>query len=94
MNTCNGMNVIEVETDYKPLESILRKPLYQAPSRPQKMITFLESNYVVIADTLLRAYTLDPSNNSASFEFKVAKYTRYNTNFRQQTPPIANRTET
>ena len=76
-----GMPVIEIETDHKPLESILRKPLYQAPSRLQKMIMSIQKypinlvyrpgKQLVIADTLSRAYTLDPTDTSTSFEFEV-----------------------
>ena len=33
-----GVPNIEVESDHKPLEAILRKPLHQAPLRLQKMI--------------------------------------------------------
>ena len=33
-----GMPKVEVESDHKPLEAILRKPLHQAPLRLQKMI--------------------------------------------------------
>ena len=33
-----GMPNVEVESDHKPLEAILRKPLHQAPLRLQKMI--------------------------------------------------------
>ena len=35
-----GMPAVEVETDHKPLESMLNKPLHQAPPRLQKMIYF------------------------------------------------------
>jgi len=37
-----GMPAIEAETDRKSLESILRKPLYQAPFRVQKMIMSIQ----------------------------------------------------
>jgi len=32
-----GMSIIEVEKDHKPLGSVLRKTLHQAPARLQKM---------------------------------------------------------
>ena len=37
-----GMSTIKVETDHKPLESIFKKPLYQAPARLQKMIMTIQ----------------------------------------------------
>lgn len=55
-----------VENDHKPLESILRKPLSNAPKRLQDIMMklnrydivfkFLKEKELVIADTLSRAY--------------------------------------
>lgn len=55
-----------VENDHKPLESILRKPLSNAPKRLQDItmklnrydivFKFLKGKELVIADTLSRAY--------------------------------------
>lgn len=55
-----------VENDHKPLESILRKPLSNAPKRLQDIMMklnryhivfkFLKGKELVIADTLSRAY--------------------------------------
>ena len=60
-----GMVDVTVETDHKLLESILKKPLYQAPIRLQKMIMTIQrynikvryrpGKELVIADTLSRA---------------------------------------
>ena len=60
-----GLQSIEVETDHKPLESILKKPLYQAPARLQKMIMSIQryrisvkyrpGKELLIADALSRA---------------------------------------
>lgn len=57
---------VTVENDRKPLESILRKPLSNAPKRLQDIIMklnrydivfkFLKEKELVIADTLSRAY--------------------------------------
>ena len=57
-----GMPTIEVETDHKPLEAILKKPLHQAPARLQRMIMSIQKysinlvyrpgKQLVIADTL------------------------------------------
>ena len=76
-----GMPIIEVETDHKPLEAILKKPFYQAPARLQKMIMSIQKypinlvyrpgKQLVIADTLSRAYTTEPTNSCTSFEFEV-----------------------
>ena len=57
-----GVPNVKVESDHKPLETILKKPLYQAPVRLQKMIMTVQKysidvvyhpgKYLVIADTL------------------------------------------
>ena len=61
-----GQREIKVESDHKPLEAILKKPIHQAPIRLQKMILRLEpyavnvkyvpGSHLVLADTLSRAY--------------------------------------
>ena len=61
----NGLPNIVVETDHKPLESILQKPLHQAPARLQRMIMSIQKYPITvvykpgkelfIADTLSRA---------------------------------------
>ena len=60
-----GLPNIAIETDHKPLETILRKPLHAAPARLQRMIMSIQKypvnvNYkpgkeLLIADTLSRA---------------------------------------
>ena len=60
-----GLPNVEVETDHKPLETILRKPLHVAPARLQRMIMSIQRyslsvNYrpgkeLLIADALSRA---------------------------------------
>ena len=62
----HGMPNVEVESDHKPLEAILKKPLHQATLRLQKMImttqkyslnvTYHPGKQLVLADTLSRAY--------------------------------------
>ena len=37
-----GRDVVQVETDHQPLETILRKPLHSAPSRLQRMLLRLQ----------------------------------------------------
>ena len=80
-----GMVDVTVETDHKPLESILKKPLYQAPIRLQKMIMTIQrynikvryrpGKELVIADTLSRA-----PNNSQPVERHRAPYEDYEIN--------------
>ena len=65
---------ITVETDHKPLEVILRKPLFAAPKRLQRMMMQLQKynlkviykrgSEMYIADTLSRAYLSAPNQIS------------------------------
>ena len=60
-----GLPQVAIETDHKPLETILRKPLHTAPARLQRMImsiqkypisvTYRPGKELHIADTLSRA---------------------------------------
>ncbi len=62
---------ITVETDHKPLEVILRKPLFAAPKRLQRMmmqlqkynlkVVYKRGTEMYIADTLSRAYLSAPN---------------------------------
>jgi len=64
-----GQNVA-VQTDHKPLEVIMKKPLHEAPLRLQKMmlklqpyqleVTYCRGGDMVIADPLSRATTGEP----------------------------------
>ena len=66
---------VHVQSYHKPLESILKKPLYRTPKRLQAMITRLQLydliiNYVsgkllYLADTLSRAFSTDGNTVSA-----------------------------
>ena len=61
-----GQREITVESDHKPLEAILKKPIHQAPLRLQKMILrlkpsevnvkYIPGSHLVLADALSRAY--------------------------------------
>ena len=61
-----GQREITVESDHKPLEAILKKPIHQAPLRLQRMILrikpyaanvkYLPGSQLILADTLSRAY--------------------------------------
>ena len=74
-----GMKEIQVETDHKPLESILKKPLHQAPMRLQRMIlqiqkyplvvSYRPGKELLIADTLSRAYL--PDNETDTIDENV-----------------------
>ena len=76
-----GLKEIQVETDHKPLESILKKPLHQAPMRLQRMIlqiqkyplivTYRPGKELLIADTLSRAYLPDEGGNILDEELEV-----------------------
>ena len=53
---------MDVETDQKPLEMILKKPLYQAPIRLQKLTMAIHEYSIIVAyrpgKELVVAYTL------------------------------------
>jgi hypothetical protein len=76
-----GLKEVQVETDHKPLESILKKPLHQAPMRLQRMIlqiqkyplvvTYRPGKELLIADSLLRAYLPDEDGNILDEELEV-----------------------
>ena len=50
------VRTVEVETDHKPLESIMTKKLYHSPLRLQKMLLILQRYDLKAADTLSRNY--------------------------------------
>ena len=63
---------VHVQTDHKPLESILKKPLHRAPKRLQSMlrlqrydilVSYVSGKLLYLADTLSRAFK--PSNQSS-----------------------------
>jgi len=70
-----GRDQVHVETDHKPLVSIVLKPLDKAPSRLQRMllriqkysldVKFKEGKKMFVADTLSRAYL--PAANTGDF---------------------------
>ena len=61
-----GRVTVNVETDHKPLESIMLKPLHMAPQRLQRMllklqeynlkVSYKQGTRMYVADTLSRAY--------------------------------------
>ena len=71
-----------IETDHKPLVSIVTKPLHAAPARLQRMLLQLQSydlefvykrgKDLVVADALSRAYThQDPFEVESDNDFEV-----------------------
>ena len=80
-------NQIIVESDHKPLEAILRKPLYQAPSRLQKFLLQLQEYNITlvykkgtlmnIADELLRPFTLEVTQKQFEKDIKAEKYIHF-----------------
>ena len=76
-----GVPNVKVESDHKPLETILKKPLYLAPVRLQKMIMTVQKysidvvyhpgKYLVIADTLSRAFLPEPPDETLEAKFEV-----------------------
>jgi len=91
-----GMPTIEVETDHKLLEAILKKPLHQAPARLQKMILSIQKysinlvyrpgKQLVVADALSRAYL--PNTAWAQHIIWIWSERGYNTaNISSQTQP-------
>ena len=72
---------VKVESDHKPLEAILKKPLHQAPVRLQKMImtvlkysidvVYQPGKYLAIADTLSRAFLPEPPDSTLEEKFEV-----------------------
>ena len=76
-----GLQTIEIETDHKPLEMILKKPLHQAPTRLQKMIMAVQKYPIKVkyrpgkellkADTLSRAHLPEEASDLCSEEFEI-----------------------
>ena len=74
-------NTATIETDHKPLITIVKKPLHQAPARLQRMLLQLQrydlhfvykrGKELYIADLLSRAYTDEQPNPESSEEFEV-----------------------
>ena len=72
-----GLPSVRVETDHKPLETILKKPLHLAPTRLQRMIMSIQKypiaveykagKHLFVADTLSRAPLLETADE---LEFK------------------------
>ena len=67
---------IDVQSDHKPLEQIMKKPLSQVPPRIQRLflrlqkyqlsVRYVPGKYLYIADTLSRAFLQEPDDQSTS----------------------------
>ena len=76
-----GKPNVSVQTDHKPLESILKKPLCKAPPRLQRLmlrlqpydldVHYVPGKYMYLADTLSRAYIQGES--SAELEDELSR---------------------
>ena len=75
---------VQVESDHKPLEAIMRKPLHQVSPRMQMMLlklmkynlelTYVPGSKLYIADTLSRAYVQDHSQASLDSQLQEGEY--------------------
>ena len=73
--------LVEIITDHKPLEAILRKPLSVAPPRFQKMMLHLQKYKITVlhkpgknipvADTLSRLHLKDTDDTHEAFDAQV-----------------------
>ena len=74
-----GRDVVKVESDHKPLESIFRKELCLAPKRLQRMllrlqkysldVCYVKGEKMYLADTLSRAYLPEVNSTCARMPF-------------------------
>ena len=80
-----GRDVVHVESDHQPLETIMRKPLHDAPKRLQRMLLQLQKysldvrykkgKYMLLADTLSRAYISQVDTGSEVKELEEINHT-------------------
>ena len=80
-----GRNLVHVETDHQPLESIVQKPLNNAPNRLQRMLLRLQKfnlkvrykkgKEMFLADTLSRAYLTEVSVCDFAQEMEAVDHT-------------------
>ena len=80
-----GRDIVHVETDHKPLEAIMQKQLYSAPSRLQRMLLRLQKfnlkvrykkgKEMFLADTLSRAHLTEVHACSFAQELEEVDHT-------------------
>uniref|UniRef100_A0A1X7V5L8 Integrase catalytic domain-containing protein n=2 Tax=Amphimedon queenslandica TaxID=400682 RepID=A0A1X7V5L8_AMPQE len=76
-----GLLCVHIETDHKPLETILKKPLHTAPARLQRMIMSIQrypisvsyrpGKELLIADTLSRSPLPDTAGEYEFHEYNI-----------------------
>ena len=76
---------VTVNSDHKPLESIVKKPLHRAPKRLQRMLLrlqgydmtlrYLKGTEMYIADALSRAYLTDEAPSAFTEELTLINAT-------------------
>ena len=76
-----GLFCVHIETDHKPLETILKKPLHTAPARLQRMILSIQrypisvsyrpGKELLIADTLSRSPLPDTAGEYEFHEYNI-----------------------
>ena len=72
---------VDIETDHKPLEAIIKKPLARVPARIQRLLlrlqkydvtlTYRPGKELYIADALSRAYLTDRDSNDIEFDNEI-----------------------
>jgi len=77
-----GKEGVNIMTDHRPLESILKKPLNKAPPRLQRLmlrlqpydlvVKYVPGKYMYVADTLSRAYLADQGDAELEQELDMA----------------------
>lgn len=78
---------VNIQSDHKPLETIIRKPLMNAPKRLQRMllrlqkydinVTYVPGRNMLLADTLSRAYLQDARKSQTEMETEVVNMVHY-----------------
>lgn len=78
---------VRVQSDHKPLENIIKKPLIQAPKRLQRMllrlqkydlnITYVPGRDMLLADTLSRAYLQTGNKSQTELETECVNMVDY-----------------
>ncbi|CAI5678464.1 unnamed protein product [Oreochromis niloticus] len=79
--------LVRVQSDHKPLENIIKKPLLHAPKRLQRMllrlqkyditITYVPGRDMLLADTLSRAYLQDSIKSQTELETECVNMVDY-----------------
>lgn len=94
---------VDVQSDHKPLESIMTKPLLSAPKRLQRMLMRLQwyqvrlqycpGKHLLLADTLSRAYCRDQERGKVESEVESINMVTYLPVSKERTLAIQRATE-